>query len=494
MLINTTLHEEGSAILKISGGLVRSSDLHGLGDSCRQLAAQGRRCILIDLGASGRVNMAGLAALVELAALNAELHLAYCALPAPALRKLKASGLDRGLALFDTAEEALASPEFRRNSLRNARAVLLCAGRGSRIAPLSDVTPKPMLDIAGRPVLDRIMAHLGSFGIRDILLNPGHLGPQITGHFQQNRPGGTSLFFVNEGSMSSGSWQARPIGSASTLKRMQSRHTAFAEPFFVLCGDALIDLDLAAMMETHRSSGADVTIAAQTVAPQDTHKYGMIETTRRGRITQFLEKPAPGQTDSQLANTGIYILSPRVLDLIPDQDGLDIGSDLLPLVLGAGRHMQVHDAPFSWTDIGCGRDYAHASAQALSGALPDVVPEGREVRPGLWCGAGAQISPRARIEGPCHVGPGARIGPGVRLKGPCSVGAGAVIEPNCVLENCFVLPDTHIARGVWGQHLVLHAEWSFDHRYADGSARNTTPLDGVGPLPEADEKQLKTLA
>lgn len=483
MLIQTDLWDDGQAVLRISGPLIRTAAMHSLSETCDHLLAQGRSGVIVDLSGCGRINMAGMAALVELAARRSDLTLGYAGLPVALRRKLRSTGLDRGLRIYDNPEAGFAQPEFRRHSLASTRAVVLCAGHGSRIAPLSDVVPKPMLDMAGLPVLARILRHLGQFGLRDIVLNPGHLGPQIPHYFRDNPLPGATLFYSHEGQMQPACWQARPIGSASTLKRLQNQNAAFDDDFLVLCGDALIDLDLAALMRTHRQSGAEITIAAQQVTAAEVQKYGIMETGSGGRVRRFVEKPRPGTTPSRLANTGIYVMSPRVLDLLPDREGLDIACDLLPAVLAKGGRVQVHDAPFTWTDIGCGRDYARAVHKLLRGALPGQRPMGREMRPGVWCAPGAEVSRKARIDGPCFIGPDARIVGDVRLQGLSVIGAQSVVAGPTTLKDTLVMPETLIAPGIWAQHLVLHPNWAFDHRYAENGLRNPAPVEGVHPLP-----------
>lgn len=486
MLIDTKLLESGLATVSISGDLAAASAVHPLTDAITYLTRQGRRGILLDLAKVQRMSMAGLAALVELAARHPRIDLGFCALPKKKLDFLRKSGLDRGLPVFASVEEALAQPQFRAHALTGTRAVLLCAGKGSRVAPLTDVTPKPMLDIAGRPAMHRIIEHLQTFGLHDILLNPGHLGDQVIEYFRATPMPDTRITYVNEGVLTPSGWQARPIGSASTLKRMQNQNAAFESDLVVLCGDALIDIDLAEMMREHRASGAVATIAARTVAESEVHKYGIIEAAATQTITRFVEKPQPGVTESRLANTGIYIFKSQVLDLLSNDEGLDIACDLLPAIMAAGGKMRVYQTPFSWVDIGCGRDFAQATFKCLKGEIPSAAPEGIQVRPGVWAMPGAYVSPRAKITGRCHVGAGARIEAGAQLDGICSIGADAIVEGDTVLRDCIVMPRTRVGYGAWANDMILHGDWAVDHTRADGSTQDCHPMDCIAPIkPEA---------
>lgn len=494
MLIDTTAMENGLALVALSGDLNRASALHNLTEVILRLHGEGRRGILLDLGKVRRLNMAGLAALVELVARHPKTDMAFCKIPEKPLAFLRKSGLDRGLRIFETIEEARAHPIFREHALSGVRTVLLCAGTGNRIAPLSHTTPKPMLDIAGRPVLHRIIDHLEGFGLRDILLNPGHLGHQVIDYFRQVPMPDTRISFVNEGRWTQGNWTAEPIGSASTLKRMQVETAAFDTDIVVLCGDALIDLDLADMMREHRQSGADATIAALSVPDHAVHKYGIIEAGLRKTVARFLEKPTPEATESRLANSGVYIFRPEVLSLLPDGNGLDIARNLLPEILNKGGTIHVHDRPFRWIDVGCVRDYAVAATKCLEGNLNFALPIGREIRQGVWAMPGAEVSPKARISGPCHIGTGARVEAGALLEGVCSIGVGALVRGGTVLRDCMVMPGTSVNTGAWADGMILHGEWAINHTTADGSARDITPMDCVAVRDPASPQEHRATA
>lgn len=482
MLIDIQTRDDGIVVLNLSGDILRSNALKDLENACNNMMAQGRQAIVLNLARMRRITLSGLAALIELVARQRSMEISLCALPENVKRKLTNSGLDRGLVVFDTLDSALAAPQFRQFSLSNTKAVVLCAGQGTRVAPISTMTPKPMLDILGRPVLQHILDHLNSFGIRDVALNPGHLGAQIIDHIRSSPLPGQSVLFANEGHMQNGQWQANPIGSASTLQQMQRRNAAFSDNFIVLCGDALIDLDLAAMMRQHIQSGADVTIAAQTVAEADTHKYGIIVADDGGRITSFEEKPLPGTASSTLANTGIYIFKPQVLDLLPDAPGLDIACDLLPSVQASGGRMHVFAPEFSWTDIGSIPDYVSALRQALKADLPNIRPVGKEVRPGVWCAQGSWVSPRADISGPCYVGPNSIVDAGAKLTGTTVIGRNALIDGKTLLSNSIVMDQTHVQSGAWAQNMVLHSDWSVDHSQTFSASAVLEPIDRISPV------------
>lgn len=491
MLIDTEFLENGLAVMKLTGRLVRTSALLNLSEMIVKLQGQGRRGLLLDLSKVHKINMAGTAALVELVARNPKADLALCAVPRNTLEFLRKSGLDRGLQIFPSVQDACQHPDFRAHTLVGTPAVILCAGKGSRVAPLTEVSPKPMLDVAGRSTLHRIIDHMASFGLRDVLLNPGHLGHEIIDYFRANAQPDLRITYVNEGHWRDGDWQSAPIGSASTLKRMQDQNAAFDSDFIVLCGDALIDIDLSEMMREHKASGADATIAALTVPESEVHKYGIIEATSTQTVTRFVEKPEPGVTDSRLANSGIYIFKPSVLELLSNEEGLDIACDLLPSIMTSVGKIHVYNSPFAWVDIGCGRDYARAVGKCLAGETPFAAPLGQEIRPGVWAMPNAYVSPRAEITGPCHIGAHARVEAGAKLTGTCSIGAGATIEGKTLLRDCIVMPETCVEQGTWAQDMIVHPQWAVDHTRADGSPQERGALKGISSTKSA--KLAKTL-
>jgi mannose-1-phosphate guanylyltransferase len=469
-------------VLRASTKQMTSADFLPLDEARSHILEQGRSALLVDLSGVRKITKSGIGALAEFATSFPHGFLSgFVAPPSRVADMIAQSPVGSLIPLFPSQAQAINSQPFRRHRLAGTRAVVLCAGAGSRMAPLTRTVPKPMLDFLGRPILDHILDHLGRFGIRDIFLNPGHNAQVIHQHFAGPRT--ESIFFLNEGRKSGGVWQAEPLGSASTLARLFHRHCAFADDFFVLCGDALIDLDLAAMHDHHRRTGAMITIAARRVPSSDTRKYGMIATGADGRITAFQEKPHPDQACSDLASTGVYLMNPAIFDFVEDTPGQDIGTDLLPLLLQKGVPLHAYDSAFSWTDIGCGRDLACALFKALEGSVPGVLPAGREIRPGLWAAEGAWVSSDARIEGPCYVGRDAVIEKSAHIEGPAVIGDNCFVEGQSLIRKSILFPDTYVRAHAWVDRMIASGHWAVAHEYADGTPRSVTPLERVGPRP-----------
>lgn len=466
------------SILKIATSRLTSADYATLKSAEARCLARGRSAMLVDLSAVRAVARSGLAALVEFQSEASQgMAVGFFGAREKVARDISRCALASLLTLFGSRKEALVAPNFRSRQLAGLKAVILVAGAGSRMVPLTVQTPKPLLDFLGRPVLDHVMRHLSGFGIRDFILNPGHLAPQFHAHVRSSPL--RSVQFLNEGRRRGGRWQAAPLGSASTLRHLHHNHSAFDQDFLVLCGDAVTDIDVAALLEQHRASRADVTIAAQRVAPDQVHKYGIIDADRAGRICRFAEKPSPARAPSCLASSGIYVISPKALAQIAPDPDQDIAKDLLPRLLATGAHVQVYDTPFSWVDMGCPRDYFSGLSRGLRGLIPGILPIGHQVRRHVWAADGAEVSSRAVIVGPAFIGADAVIEAGAKLEGPVVVGAGARVCGRSLVRRSIVTAHTRVGDGTWVDDMIVAPEWTLDHRFADGKAQPLTPLEGI---------------
>jgi mannose-1-phosphate guanylyltransferase len=345
------------------------------------------------------------------------------------------------------------------------------------MAPLSWDTPKPMLDVLGRPILEHLLLHLEQFGVRDVWLNPGHLGDQVITRFRG--PNKQNILFSNEGYYSDDGWEGVPLGSASTLVKLQRDNSAFVDDFIVICGDALIDLDFSKMMTCHKSSQAHITIATKSVASYDTGKYGIVVTDENGCVTDFQEKPSPDQAASNIASTGIYIISPDALELIGCEANQDIAQHLLPSLLRNGAKIQSFQEDFGWHDMGCGRDYAQVLSSALNGEIPGLDINGTEIAPSVWAAEDTDVSTKAHIAGPCYIGAGSVIRAAARLEGPCILGTNCRVEAGARLQNIILHSDTAIRSDSEISHHILSPFWAIETDKADGRTTATEPLDNV---------------
>lgn len=482
----------GIAVLQVMSHRMTAAALPQLAKAHAQMVQQRHSAMVVDLSKVRRITDAGLGALLEFASLfHPNQTLALSAANPSVADRIHGCRATRMIPYFDTIETTIASAAFQKCRLKGHPALILCAGKGTRMAPLSEELPKPMVDVFGQPVLSHLLQHLGTFGIEDILLNPGHLGHQIIQHLP--RPPHQRLHFFNETAQRNEGWVAEPLGSASTLAKLHHMHHAFENDTIVMCGDALTNLDLAAMMQAHRASAAEVTIAAVTVPRKDCGKYGIMHCDPTGRVLAFQEKPHPEEALSTLASTGIYIISPKALTGIPMLQGQDIAQHLLPAIMARGGHIHCFAPAFEWADLGSLHDYAQVHFAALRNRLNDLSLLGKEHQPGLWLGTGAKLSRRAKLSGPCYIGADSEVGAGVELRGPCVIGKNCKLDGKSLISDSIILAGTHVKSGAWIDGQITHAHWSLSHTQVSTvqSTKESAPIDRVAKYrPDATRKRL----
>ena len=247
------------------------------------------------------------------------------------------------------------------------KAMILAAGKGTRLGHLTNHLPKPMLPLGGRPLLEHIVELLRRHNLIDIAINLHHQPDAILRHFGSGEVWGVRLRY---------SYEASLLGSAGTALR----HLAWVhpDPFVVYYGDVYSDVNLSEMIAAHLCGGMSATIAVHQVA--DPSQCGIVEFDRAGRALRFVEKPRPDQVFSNWANSGIYVLSPEVLRFVTDIPA-DFGHDVFPAALAAGWDIQVYPVRTPLIDIGTPENYRLAQqlldpAAAARSALEriDITP------------------------------------------------------------------------------------------------------------------------
>lgn len=208
------------------------------------------------------------------------------------------------------------------------KAVVLAAGKGRRLSGVIDDTPKPMVCIEGRPVLEWNIKWLKSSGISDICINLHHLPDVITDHFGDGAEFGVNLSY---------SYEPRLLGTAGAVKKIADQYWRRPESFIVVYGDNRFDLDLSRVIDLHFSKAADATIALHY--RQNVTQSGIVVIDHDARIHRFVEKPKPNEIISNLVNAGLYVMEPKVLDYIPSGREVDFGKDVFPKLLNTGGGM-----------------------------------------------------------------------------------------------------------------------------------------------------------
>ena len=308
------------------------------------------------------------------------------------------------------------------------KAMILAAGKGTRVQPLTYELPKPMIPILGKPVLEYLIEHLERYGVREIMINVSFLNERIEQYFGDGRRFGVEIGYSFEGALENGVVIPRPVGSAGGVRKIQDFSGFFNETTIVLCGDALIDLDVASAIYEHRRRGAQASLVAKEVRREQVSDYGIVVTDDDGRITSFQEKPKPEQALSTWANTGIYIFEPAVIDMIPSGRVFDIGGDLFPLLVKRGVPFFAQRRFFNWIDIGKITDYWIVLQKVMQGEIADFRIPGTELHDGVWAGLNTRVEWQGTtIEGPVYMGSGCHIEPGATIIGPTWIGHGSRI-------------------------------------------------------------------
>jgi mannose-1-phosphate guanylyltransferase len=325
------------------------------------------------------------------------------------------------------------------------KAMILAAGKGTRVRPITYVLPKPMIPLIRKPVMEFLIEHLKTYGVHEIVVNTSHLAPVIEEYFRDGDRFGVQMGYSFEGQLVEGQLEGIAVGSAGGMKRIQDFSGFFDETFVVLCGDALVDVDLYAALRFHRSRKSIATLILRDVPRDDVFKYGVVATDASGRITRFQEKPKREEAVSTTINTGIYLFEPEIFNYIPSAVEFDIGGQLLPELVRAGQNIFGVTLPFTWVDIGSVPDYWEATRLLLTQGVAGFRMPGRELRPGIYCGINVRIAwDRVRIEGPVYIGSSTSVGDGATIMGPSVIGSGCVIQPGATLLECILADYTRV--------------------------------------------------
>jgi len=342
------------------------------------------------------------------------------------------------------------------------KAMILAAGKGTRVRPITHTIPKPMIPILQKPVMEFLVELLRQHGFDQIMVNVSHLADVIENYFRDGQKFGVQIAYSFEGRIEEGEMIGEAIGSAGGMKRIQDFSPFFDDTFVVLCGDALIDLDLTAAVKWHREKGAIATIVMKSVPREEVPSYGVVVTDDSGKIQAFQEKPSVEEALSTDINTGIYIFEPEIFKYIPSGQEYDIGSQLFPALVAAGAPFYGISMDFEWVDIGKVPDYWRAIQSVLLGQVKNVSIPGIEVRPGIYAGLNVAVNwDKVDITGPVYIGGMTIIEDGAKIVGPTMIGpncwvcSGATVENSVIFEYSRLGSDVRLVdKLVFGRYCV----------------------------------------
>lgn len=303
--------------------------------------------------------------------------------------------------------------------------MILGAGIGSRLDPLTRSLPKPIVPIVGKPVMGHIIDHLRHYGITEIMVNVQYLGHKIVEVLGDGSAYGVSISYSHEDKL----W-----GDAGGLKRCEAFfRDGSDDTLMVVGGDDLSDMDFGAVIAAHKEKNATATIGVKPV--EDPSAFGIAVTDSAGFITRFQEKPKPGTAFSNLANTGVYVFNTSVFDTIPAETFYGFGNNVLPGLLAAGKPLVAVPSESYWEDVGNLMIYRKAQRDCLDGAVKVTFPEGTRVNENCYVVSGATVA--GEISDYTVVGKNAIIEAGAVVKNSI-LWDGAVVTAGTYLENCVV--------------------------------------------------------
>jgi len=344
------------------------------------------------------------------------------------------------------------------------KAMILAAGKGTRVRPLTYDLPKPMIPILGKPVMAYIIEHLAKYGINEIMVNVSYLHEKIEDYFGEGHQYGVQIGYSFEGyTKDDGEVVAQALGSAGGMKKIQQFGGFFDDTTIVLCGDAIINLDIKSALFEHRRRGALASVICREVPWDKVSSYGVVVSEKDGRIKQFQEKPTQEEALSNFVSTGIYIFEPEVLDLIPAGQVFDIGSELFPLLVEKGLPFYAQNRTFSWIDIGSVKDYWKVSQSVLMGEVAHMDVPGMQLTDGVWVGLNTNIDwEGTTIEGPVYIGSNCKIEAGSTIIGPTWIGHGSHLCPGASVVRSVLFEYTRVLPDVSLEEMIVFKEYSVD--------------------------------
>ncbi|MFH1352957.1 MAG: nucleotidyltransferase family protein [bacterium] len=231
--------------------------------------------------------------------------------------------------------------------------MILAAGKGTRLKSLTREIPKPMLEIGGKPILEHLINLLKKYGVNEIAMNLHHLKDAIKGYFGDGEKFGVRITY---------SYEEELLGSAGAVKKLED---FFSGTFFVVYGDLFTNADLKKLIEFHRDKSSQATIALYEV--ENPEECGIVGIDAENRIEKFIEKPAPCDVFTNLANAGIYVLEPEIIDFIPENKFFDFGRDLFPVLIEKKIPLYGYPVKEYLADIGTADKYERAQKAFLAG-------------------------------------------------------------------------------------------------------------------------------
>lgn len=298
---------------------------------------------------------------------------------------------------------------------------VMAAGIGTRLRPLTYHIPKPLVPIVNIPVIGHLMRNLSDHGINKVMVNLHYYPNMITSYLNEGKRWDLEIKY---------SYEKNLLGTAGGVKLQEK---FFDDTFIVTSADGLSDINFTKLIKYHKTRKAIATIALKSIDMK--LEYGVVETDKKLKIKNFVEKPSWGNIFSDYVNTGIYILEPEIFRYIPKNTMYDFGKQLLPKLVEKGLPVYGYLMNEYWCDVGNLREYKRAQHDCLDGKVK-VVINGEQIAPNVWIGKNTKIPKSLKIEPPVVIGRGVKLGKN------CSVGNYSIIGSMSEFGNSVKINDS----------------------------------------------------
>lgn len=307
------------------------------------------------------------------------------------------------------------------------KAMIMAAGMGSRLEPITLMLPKPLIPVMNKPLMDIILSQLASIGVKDVISNTYYLSHKIIDRYSKNNMG-INFNYIKETELS---------GTAGGMKKCQFFFDE-GEDFIVMSGDVLTTVDLKKGIELHKKSGAIATIGIKQVEHEKVSQFGVVVTDEKGYIEEFQEKPSVEEAKSNCINTGIYIFNYKIFDYIPENTFYDFAKNVFPKLLQE-RQINTFEVTEYWNDIGTIEQYKQSIQDVFNGICNIEHAKIKETNLGSYICGNTKVPSTVRFVGNSVVGDECKLGEYIMLDN-CIVFDGAKIQTGTELSNCIVLP------------------------------------------------------
>ncbi len=314
---------------------------------------------------------------------------------------------------------------------KSLKAMVMAAGMGSRLEPITLRMPKPLIPVMNRPLMDIILSQLHDIGVKDVISNTYYLAEQIIDRYSKNNLG-INFSHIKETELS---------GTAGGVKKCQFFFDE-GEDFIVVSGDGLTNADIKKGVEVHKASGAIATIGVKEISHDMVSHFGVVVTDEDGYISEFQEKPSIEEAKSNLINTGIYIFNYKIFDYIPENTFYDFAKNVFPELLKV-RQINTFTVDGYWNDIGTISQYKQSIQDVFNGLCKISHSKIVETNLGSYVSGDSKIPSTVRFVGNSVIGSNVKLGEYIKLEN-CIVMDGAEVKTGSELANCVILPKLSI--------------------------------------------------